>query len=394
MVDGHGSAPAAEEDAPPSRISVPVLRLVFWETTTGCNLRCIHCRASAQELSSPDDLTTDEALAFVDSLADFARPVLVLSGGEPLFRSDIFDIASHAHQRQLPVALATNGTLVDAGVAAEIKVAGIRRVSISLDGADAATHDAFRGIPGCFEQALAGMRHVQAAGVPVQVNSTIAKHNAHQIDDLFALAIEKGAIALHIFMLVPVGCGVEIADEQMIEPEQYERVLRRLYELSLEGRIEVKATCAPHYYRIVRQMGKGSGQLSVVSGQQEEGSGQWSVVSGQSTAKDRVASRGARPGMPGCLAGTGVCFVSHKGEVYPCGYLPVKCGDVREQDIGDIWRSSAVFAKLRDVENLKGKCGVCEYRRICMGCRARAYAATGDYLAEEPYCTYVPRTLR
>ena len=168
----------------------PPLRLVFWETTTGCNLRCIHCRASAVALSSPDDLSTDEALAFVDSLADFARPVLVLSGGEPLYRRDIFQIASHAHERELPVALATNGTLVDKGIAAEIKRSGIRRVSISLDGADPATHDAFRGIPGSFEQALAGMAHIQDAGVPVQINSTIAKHNVHQLDDLFALAIE------------------------------------------------------------------------------------------------------------------------------------------------------------------------------------------------------------
>ncbi len=381
---------------------MPVLRLVFWETTTGCNLRCIHCRASAAELSSPEDLSTEEALAFVDSLADFARPVLVLSGGEPLFRDDIFGIASRAHERGLPVALATNGTLVDAAVAAEIKRAGIRRVSISFDGVDAETHDAFRGISGSFEQALAGMRHIQEAGVPVQINSTIARHNVHQIDDLLALAIDRGAVALHIFMLVPVGCGVEIADEQMIEAEEYERALARLYELSREAPIEVKATCAPHYYRIARQMAEGTGQWSVVSGQQTTGdrvarvAGQPVRPQGGMTHKDEApeASRGARPGMPGCLAGTGVCFVSHRGEVYPCGYLPVKCGDIREQDISEIWSSSGVFQKLRDVKNLKGKCGVCEYRRICLGCRARAFAETGDYLAEEPYCTYVPRKLR
>jgi len=416
--------------------AAPPLRLVFWETTTGCNLRCIHCRASAAELSSPEDLSTEEALAFVDSLADFARPVLVLSGGEPLFRDDIFGIASRAHERGLPVALATNGTLVDAAVAAEIKRAGIRRVSISFDGVDAETHDAFRGISGSFEQALAGMRHIQDVGVPVQINSTIAKHNVRQIDDLLALAVDRGAVALHIFMLVPVGCGVEIADEQMIEAEEYERALTRLYELSLDAPIEVKATCAPHYYRIVRQLRSSStgSKLPVAhgegSGQWSKGSGRWSVVSGQQTASNRVArvarpclkrravrhpvrgqpvrpqggtthkdeapeaSRGARPGMPGCLAGTGVCFVSHRGEVYPCGYLPVKCGDIREQDISEIWSSSGVFQKLRDVRNLKGKCGVCEYKRICLGCRARAFAETGDYLAEEPYCTYVPRKLR
>jgi radical SAM protein with 4Fe4S-binding SPASM domain len=337
------------------------------------------------ELSSPDDLTTDEGLAFVDSLADFARPVLVLSGGEPLFRDDIFQIAAHAHERELPVALATNGTLVDESIAAEISRVGVRRVSISFDGADAETHDTFRGIAGSFEQALAGMRRIQAAGVPVQINSTIAKHNLHQIDDLFALALQEDAVALHIFMLVPVGCGVQIADEQMIEAEEYERALTRLYELSRDGRIEVKATCAPHFYRIARQMAaqdrKRGAEAPAPAGHPGHGHGD-------------VGSRGARPGMPGCLAGTGVCFVSHKGEVFPCGYLPVKCGDIREQSIGEIWTGSPVFLKLRDPGNLKGKCGICEYKRICMGCRARAFADTGDYLAEEPYCTYVPRKQR
>jgi radical SAM protein with 4Fe4S-binding SPASM domain len=376
-----------------------VLRLVFWETTTGCNLRCIHCRASAVELSSSDDLSTEEGLAFVDSLADFARPVLVLSGGEPLFRDDIFEIAARAHQRELPVALATNGTLVDESIAAEIKRVGIRRVSISVDGAEAETHDAFRGISGAFEQALAGMRRIQDAGVPVQINSTIAKHNVHQIDDLFALAMEKDAVALHVFMLVPVGCGVEIADDQMIEAEEYERALTRLYELSRDGRIEVKATCAPHYYRIARQMeaqdrkrhSQDPDGVARVAGQPVHPS----APSGHDGhPHGAMASRGARPGMPGCLAGTGVCFVSHKGEVFPCGYLPVKCGDIREQDIGEIWTESQVFQKLRDVTNITGKCGACEYVRICLGCRARAFADTGDYLAEEPYCTYVPRKMR
>ena len=364
-----------------------VLRLVFWETTTGCNLRCIHCRASAVELSSFEDLSTEEGLAFVDSLADFARPVLVLSGGEPLFRDDIFEIAARAHQRELPVALATNGTLVDESIAAEIKRVGIRRVSISLDGAEAETHDAFRGISGSFEQALAGMCRIQDAGVPVQINSTIAKHNVHQIDDLFALAMEKNAVALHIFMLVPVGCGVEIADDQMIEAEEYERALTRLYELSRDDRIEVKATCAPHYYRIVRQMAAQDRKHHAA--EEPQGAGH---PGGH--PQGAMASRGARPGMPGCLAGTGVCFVSHKGEVFPCGYLPVKCGDIREQDIGEIWTRSPVFRKLRDTANVTGKCGACEYVRICLGCRARAFADTGDYLAEEPYCTYIPRKLR
>lgn len=346
------------------------LRLVFWESTAACNLRCIHCRASATELSSAADLSTDEGRGLIDSIAAFASPILVLSGGEPLYREDIYELASHASARGVPVALATNGTLVTPEVAAKVKDAGVRRASISFDGADAETHDAFRGLPGSFARALEGMRHLKAAGVPVQVNSTIARHNVGQVDELLQLALDRGAVALHVFMLVPVGCGLEIADEQMIEAEEYERVLQWLYERSLDVPIEVKATCAPHYFRIMRQKARERG------------------------VRIRRESHGMAATTRGCLAGTGVCFVSHRGDVYPCGYLPVKAGNVRQQPLRDIWERSEVFARLRNLDNLGGKCGVCEYRACCMGCRARAFAASGDYLDEEPYCIYVPAAAR
>jgi len=346
------------------------LRLVFWETTAGCNLRCLHCRASATQVSSPDDLSTPEGIALVDAIAEFARPILVLSGGEPLYREDIFELAGHASARGLPVALATNGTLVTPEVAARLKSAGVRRASISFDGADPATHDSFRGLPGSFELALDGLHHLQAAGVPAQINSTIARHNVQQIEGLLQLALDQGAVALHIFMLVPVGCGVQIADEQMLAAEEYERVLSWLYEKSLEVPIELKATCAPHYFRIMRQMARQKG------------------------IPLRRESQGMAATTRGCLAGTGVCFVSRKGDVYPCGYLPVKAGNVREQPLKAIWDCTEVFARLRDLDNLRGKCGLCEYRACCMGCRARAFAATGDYLEEEPYCVYQPKAWR
>src|SRR5271157_2600021 len=228
-------------------------RLIFWEVTKGCNLRCIHCRATATELSSINDLPTTKALNIIKQVSQLSLPILVLSGGEPLFRKDIFELASYGRDCGLRVALATNGTLVSKEVAHKIVDAGVRRVSISLDGADAATHDAFRGIPGAFDQALRGLRNLKDLGMSVQINMTIARHNAHQLPDVLGLARKLGADALHTFLLVPVGCGVDIASEQMIDPQEYERMLHWFYDQSLEGGIELKATCAPHYFRVAKQ---------------------------------------------------------------------------------------------------------------------------------------------
>ena len=228
-------------------------RLIFWEVTKGCNLRCIHCRATATELMSPADLPTTKALDIISQIANFANPILVLSGGEPLYRHDIFQLAEYATARGIRTALATNGTLVTTDIAEKIRNAGIKRVSISLDGADSTTHDTFRGIPGAFDAAVYGMRNLQKVGVSVQINTTIARHNAHQLPDVLDLARRLGADALHTFLLVPVGCGVDIAAEQMVAPEEYERMLNWFYDQSLTGGIELKATCAPHYFRVMRQ---------------------------------------------------------------------------------------------------------------------------------------------
>jgi MoaA/NifB/PqqE/SkfB family radical SAM enzyme len=209
--------PAAKKEFKP--------RLIFWEVTKGCNLRCIHCRATATELMSPQDLPTERALGIIRQIADYGNPILVLSGGEPLYRQDIFQLAEYANSLGLRTALATNGTLVTSDVAQRIKQSGIKRVSISLDGADADTHDSFRGIPGAFEAAIYGMKNLQRQGVSVQINTTIARHNAHQLPDVLTLARRLGADALHTFLLVPVGCGVDIAAEQMVAPEEYEGML-------------------------------------------------------------------------------------------------------------------------------------------------------------------------
>jgi AdoMet-dependent heme synthase len=385
-------------------------RLVFWEVTKGCNLRCIHCRASATELSSPTDLPTRTALGIIDQIAEAANPILVLSGGEPLYRSDIFQLARYATDKGLRVALATNGTLVTKEVARMIVDSGVKRVSISLDGADSLTHDSFRGIPGAFDAAVYGLRNLKSLGMSVQINMTIARHNARQLPQVLELAKSLGADALHTFLLVPVGCGVDIAAEQMVAPEEYEEMLNWFYDQSLEGGIELKATCAPHYFRVARQrrvadrkaaQAEAIKPLPVPTEADAANIGPTEMIMPGGTGISLKPSHTGHPGghpsdmnasTKGCLAGTGVCFISHEGEVYPCGYLPVVAGDLREQRFADVWQNSAVFNQLRDTGNLTGKCGCCEFRNICMGCRARAFAASGDYMSEEPFCIYQPKT--
>jgi AdoMet-dependent heme synthase len=299
------------------------------------------------------------------------------------------------------VALATNGTQVSKEVARKIVESGVRRVSVSLDGADAPTHDAFRGIPGALDAALRGFRNLRELGMSMQINMTIARHNACQLPAILKLAIELDADALHTFLLVPVGCGANMAAEQMVPADEYERILNWFYDRSKEGEIELKATCAPHYFRVVRQRRAAERRSSSAKFGLPSG-----LVAIGPTKMTRPGSMGVDVHPPGtsghphggmnavtkgCLAGTGVCFISHQGEVYPCGYLPVLAGDLRQQSFEEIWRSAAVFQQLRDTANLKGKCGRCEFRNLCMGCRARAYAATGNYLDEEPFCIYDPQ---
>ena len=376
----------------------PAPRLLFWETTAGCNLRCIHCRRmTVADQLLPQDLTTAEAKTMIDQIVAVGRPILVLSGGEPLFRPDIFEIARYATDQGLIVALATNGTLITAEVAQKIKDSGIRRVSISFDGADAATHNIFRGA-GAFEAAIIGIQHLQAVGLPFQINTTVAKHNVHQMPQTLQLAEDLRAVALHLFLLVPVGCGVEINEDQQITPEEYETVLNWMYDAEMESDIEMKATCAPHYFRIVRQRQAEERRQGVFR--------ERPASMHRQMHKGRSSHSGGHPGghagghsgghpmhtmTKGCLAGTGVTFVSHRGEVFPCGYLPVEAGNIRRQQFGDIWQNAPLFAELRQPDLLGGKCGACEFKKVCSGCRARAFGMRGDYLAEEPFCTYEPR---
>jgi radical SAM protein with 4Fe4S-binding SPASM domain len=340
---------------------------------------------------SPDDLSYEESCAVIDQLAEYAPFILVLSGGEPLWRRDVSDLAKRARARNIKVALATNGTLVDDLMADRIVDAGIRRVAISLDGATSRSHDFFRGQPGAFDAAVAGFRRLRARGMSMQVNTTVSQNNIDELPALYQLALDLGADAFHIFLLVPVGCGLIIKDEQMVSADQYEQVLHWFYDRQLEGRMELKATCAPHYFRVVRQRraeARRAGQPvpplpgphgHAANGHVHAGHG----AGGHPTAMNAMTR--------GCLAGSAVCFVSHKGEVFPCGYLPVPAGDLRHERFHDVWEESEIFARLRDIDQLEGKCGFCEFNKLCLGCRARAFGMTGNFMAEEPFCVYQPQ---
>ncbi|HUU69939.1 MAG TPA: radical SAM protein [Planctomycetota bacterium] len=332
--------------------------LIAWEVTRSCMLACKHCRAAARSTPYEGELTTGECLALLDNIASFAKPIIILTGGEPMLRPDIYDIASHARDLGFSVALAPCGMLLNDQTATRILQAGIRRISISIDGATAASHDSFRGVPGAFDAAINGIAAAKRAGLDFQVNTTICRHNLGEMSDILDLAVTLGASVFNPFLLVPTGRGKDLADQE-ISPQEYERTLRWLARQERPD-IRVRVTCAPHYQRIVRE-------VSASSGRHQHGRG--------------------------CMGGKSFAFISHRGIVQICGFLDVECGDVRREnlDFRKIWETSDVFLRLRDVHSYRGRCGRCEYHRVCGGCRARAHALTGDYLAEEPFCVYQPR---
>jgi heme b synthase len=350
-----------------SGILKPNLRMIAWEITRSCNLNCLHCRATAEKGPYEGELTIEESFRFIDDVAAFSKPVLILTGGEPLLREDIFEIASYGTHKGLRVVMAVNGTLLDAKKAKAAKKAGIQRVSISLDGAAAEGHDRFRGVIGAFAGAMEGIRYLKEAGLDFQINTTVTKRNLSEMEDILQLAIRLGAVAHHIFLLVPTGRGRDLVAEE-VAPEAYERTLAWFAEQGDQVPLQLKATCAPQFHRIVHQRGNVNDL--------------------------RGTGEGLHTFTRGCLGGITFCFLSHQGDVQPCGYLEIIGGNIRERPFHEIWTEAEVFQQLRDVNTLKGKCGQCEYRAVCGGCRARAYAYHGDYLEEEPLCPYKPMNLK
>ena len=351
-----------EKDPPKN---VPPLRMIAWEVTRSCNLNCIHCRAAAERGPYPGELGTEEALRLIDEIVSFSQPVVILTGGEPLLRPDIYDLARYGTQQGLRMVMAPNGTLLDAEKAARLKASGIQRVSISLDGAAAETHDRFRQVEGAFTGALRGIQFLKEAGLEFQINTTVTQRNFQELPEILDLAVKLGAVAHHIFLLVPIGRGKEMKGEA-IGGKEYEKILHWFYDQRGKAPLQLKATCAPHYYRILRQRAREEGKKVIP----------------QTHGLDAMTR--------GCLGGIGFLFISHVGDVQPCGYLEAFSGDVKRQRLRDIWESSPVFRQLRDFSAYRGRCGRCEYMRVCGGCRARAYERSGDFMAEEPLCIYQP----
>jgi heme b synthase len=346
-------------------IKVPPLRLLAWETTRRCNLACAHCRAAAGMGPYEGELTTAEGKALLDDIAGLGQVVVILTGGEPLLREDIFELAAYGSSLGHRMVMAVNGTLLTPEIARRLKESGIQRLSISIDGATAASHDRLRQVPGAFEGALHGIQTLRDAGLPFQINTTVIAANRAELPVIYELAQNLEAAAHHVFVLVPTGRGEEIKD-QLLSAQDYEETLRWLLARQKEGKIHIKPTCAPQFYRIWRQEAAAAGE------------------------KIAPATHGMEAMTKGCLGGQGFAFVSYCGVVQPCGYLELPAGDIREQTFSRIWAESQLFADLRNLEGYHGKCSRCEYRKVCGGCRARAYTLNRDVLGDEPLCLYEP----
>jgi radical SAM protein with 4Fe4S-binding SPASM domain len=347
--------------------------VVSWNLTRKCNLKCPHCYINATTQELENELSTEESKNLIDQICEVSRPLLILSGGEPLLRQDVFELVRYGASKGLKMGLGSNGSLIDATAAKRLKDAGIETVSISLDSPIPEQHDEFRGVRGSWAKAVNAIKALQENGVLVQVNTTLTQHNYDQVDDIMSLAENLGVENFHLFFLVPTGRGVKIAD---ISPAKYENMIKTTFARVAKHKLNVRPSCAPQFMRIARDMG-----LNM--------------------------SRWIR----GCLAGLYYCRVYPNGDITPCPYLPIKLGNVREKSFKEIWFNSEIFKTLRDFNALKGKCGVCDYRALCGGCRARAYGLSsdfidycgdlhepaelkGDYLNEDPWCVYQPKKSR
>jgi len=334
--------------------------LVFWEMTRACALACRHCRAEAQSRRHPEELTTDEAFRVVDQLAAMRPPMLVLTGGDPLMRRDVLRVARRAADREIRVALSPAATarLMHYDFHA-LREAGITRMSLSLDGATRETHDRFRGVTGTFDRTIAAVRMAEEAGISLQINTTLTATNLHEFPQFRDLMMELKPAMWSVFILVPTG-RAGMAD--VPDGEALEAIFHEMAGLAGTVPFGIKTTEGHHYRRVLHQVGKGG-------------------------AKGRMGMRTPE----GIRDGRGVMFISHTGEVSPSGFLPLNCGNVRRTDPAAIYREHPLFVSLRDSDALGGKCGRCEFRRICGGSRARAYGATGDPFAEDPCCIHQPK---
>ncbi len=358
--------------SPEAKTSERFIPLVMsWNVTRECNMKCSHCYINATEKKLTNELTTQEGKNLMDQICQVSKPLLILSGGEPLLRPDIYELIEYGASKGLKMGLGSNGSLIDDTIATKLKAAGIATVSISLDSNIPAQHDEFRGVDGAWEKAVNACKALRKNNVLVQVNTTLTQQNYNQIDDIMSLAEGIGVENFHLFFLVPTGRGAKLTD---ISPQKYEDMITNTFAKVAKHKLNVRPSCAPQFMRIAKGMGLDMRQ--------------W---------------------VRGCMAGLYYCRIYPNGDVTPCPYLPIKLGNIREKSFKETWFDSPVFKALRDPNSLKGKCGACEYRSLCGGCRARAYGLSSDfidycgdlhepteikndYLTEDPWCVYQPKT--
>ena len=361
--------------------------LAIWEVTQSCDLACKHCRAAAQPIPHPDQLNTEEGKGLIDQIAAMGVPIFIFTGGDPLKRPDLYELIRYGAEKNVKIAVTPSATpLLTREAIFKLKDAGVVRLGISLDGSCPEIHDVFRGLPGAWARTIQAIEWANEAGIPIQVHSTISRHNAHDLDNLCALFEKQKIVMWNVFFLVPVGRG-QLND--LLSGEEFEKVFGKIYELSQRVSFQIKTTEAMHYRRYLlqhnlqeRKMGHGhpGGHHVAAVAEYEPGAP-------QADAQTRTHGWATRR----VNDGKGFMFISHVGNVYPSGFLPIQAGNIREAGLGDIYRNSPIFKALRDTSRLEGKCGACEYKEICGGSRARAYAMTGDPLAQEPCCIYQPR---
>ncbi len=345
---------------------------IAWEVTRACAYACVHCRADAQQKRDPRELTTAEARALVDRLAAFGNaPILVFTGGDPMMRPDLFELIAYATQKGLRCSLTPTATALPTRERLEkVRDAGIRRIALSLDAPRPEVHDNFRQVQGSWQRTMDILHRAQDVGLSVQVNTTVSKHNVDILHEMVPFIQEVNAVQWSVFFLVPTG---RAQAQNMITAEQHEQVFNWLYDLSQEAPFDIKSTAAPMYRRVAIQR------------KRKEADGKPVTFQG---AGFQYADGLNRP-TKGVNDGNGFLFISHIGEIQPSGFLPITAGNVRSDDIVEVYRHSPLFTDLRAPEKIKGRCGICEFRDVCGGQRGRAYGLTGDYLASDPACVYV-----
>lgn len=356
--------------------------IVIWELTRACQLACLHCRAEAQYKRDPRELSLEEGKKLIEQIYEMQNPLLVFTGGDPLMRPDVYDIADYAIKKGVRVSMTPSATPnVTKEAIEKAKEVGLARWAFSLDGPTAEIHDHFRGTAGSFELTMNAINYLHELEIPIQINTVISRYNIHALDEMAKLVEELNCVLWSVFFLVPTGRG---KDSDMISPVEHEQVFRWLYDLSKRVKFDIKTTAAQHYRRVVIQS-----KMRETKEEQTMIKYENALMKGKTGQFDGL---GRAP--QGVNDGNGFVFISHVGDVYPSGLLPIKAGNVKETPLAEIYRESPIFKELRSPDKYKGKCGVCEFRYVCGGSRSRAYAMTGDYMESEPFCVYIPNALR